>query len=169
MDTRFSWADIVRRGDREKTSEQLKIAEDPKTSTASREEGGGGEVLEMPCVIPEDDGARVQRAAPVKILQRPSQASSAGGSVNGSEKPPYERQPLKSLQQREAEYAEARLRILGSAYSKDNSKDRKASGAGARNPAVTEPRHPFRPARYPASQLLPSAAKIATYFDHIRP
>lgn len=47
----------------------------------------------------------------VKILRRPVQQNSVS-SRNKGERP---KQPIKTLQQREQEYAEARLRILGSA------------------------------------------------------
>lgn len=47
----------------------------------------------------------------VKILRRPVQQNSTSSRING-ERP---KQPIKTLQQREQEYAEARLRILGSA------------------------------------------------------
>ncbi|XP_017878999.1 SUZ domain-containing protein 1 isoform X2 [Ceratina calcarata] len=62
-----------------------------------------------------DDAMRSQYVPPkptVKILKRPtrdSQGSGDGPLVNG-EKP---KQPIKSLKQREQEYAEARKRILG--------------------------------------------------------
>ncbi|XP_029031903.1 SUZ domain-containing protein 1 isoform X1 [Osmia bicornis bicornis] len=62
-----------------------------------------------------DDGIRSQYVPPrptVKILKRPtrdSQGSGDGPLVNG-DKP---KQPIKSLKQREQEYAEARKRILG--------------------------------------------------------
>ncbi|CAL7941837.1 unnamed protein product [Xylocopa violacea] len=62
-----------------------------------------------------EDGMRSQYVPPkptVKILKRPtrdSQGSGDGPLVNG-DKP---KQPIKSLKQREQEYAEARKRILG--------------------------------------------------------
>lgn len=62
-----------------------------------------------------EDAVRSQYVPPrptVKILKRPtrdSQGSGDGPLVNG-DKP---KQPIKSLKQREQEYAEARKRILG--------------------------------------------------------
>lgn len=47
----------------------------------------------------------------VKILRRPVQQHSASSTMNAERPKP----PIKTLQQREQEYAEARLRILGSA------------------------------------------------------
>lgn len=80
----------------------------------------------MPRVLLEDS-VRTQYAPTVKILKRPPDGNRAGGSPNGAggaEKSPS-RQPVKTLQQREAEYAEARLRILGSARSEDDAQKEK--------------------------------------------
>lgn len=66
-------------------------------------------------IILGEDGMRSQYVPPkptVKILKRPtrdSQGSGDGPLLNG-DKP---KQPIKSLKQREQEYAEARRRILG--------------------------------------------------------
>ena len=66
-------------------------------------------------IILGDDGMRSRYVPPkptVKILKRPqrdSQGSGDGPIFNG-DKP---KQPIKSLKQREQEYAEARKRILG--------------------------------------------------------
>lgn len=66
-------------------------------------------------IILGEDGMRSQYVPPkptVKILKRPqrdSQGSGDGPLTNG-DKP---KQPIKSLKQREQEYAEARKRILG--------------------------------------------------------
>ncbi|XP_015603150.1 SUZ domain-containing protein 1 isoform X2 [Cephus cinctus] len=67
-------------------------------------------------VVLGDDAMRSQYVPPkptVKILKRPtrdSQGSGDGPLTNGDNKP---KQPIKSLKQREQEYAEARKRILG--------------------------------------------------------
>lgn len=66
-------------------------------------------------IILGEDGMRSQYVPPkptVKILKRPSRDSQGSGDgplING-DKP---KQPIKSLKQREQEYAEARKRILG--------------------------------------------------------
>ncbi|KAG8234067.1 hypothetical protein J437_LFUL013563 [Ladona fulva] len=71
-------------------------------------------------VIIQEDGLRAQYVPPeptVKILKRPARSMNRNGDgfqFNGDSKP---RQPIKTLQQREQEYAEARLRILGEARS----------------------------------------------------
>lgn len=72
-------------------------------------------------ILMGDDALRTQYTPPeptVKILKRPSQNSNGGGDgplMNGENKP--HKQPIKTLQQREQEYAQARLRILGEARS----------------------------------------------------
>lgn len=65
----------------------------------------------------EDYGSTYRQAAKpaVKILRRPISHSSA---ITPSETRP--KQPIKTLQQREQEYAEARLRILGAAKNPDD-------------------------------------------------
>lgn len=69
-----------------------------------------------PMIIINTDEVR-SRYAPepaVKILQRPNQNGIVNPLTNGDVKPKL---PTKTLQQRELEYAEARLRILGEARS----------------------------------------------------
>lgn len=66
-----------------------------------------------------EDALRTQYVPPeptVKILKRPTKES----SMNGDYKP---KQPIKTLKQREQEYAEARLRILGEAHSSEKDED----------------------------------------------
>lgn len=68
-----------------------------------------------------DDAVRSQYVPPeptVKILKRPSKDAQ---SQNGDCRP---RQPIKTLKQREQEYAEARLRILGEAHSSEKDCDK---------------------------------------------
>lgn len=62
-----------------------------------------------------EDNSRTPYIPQVKILKRPNDAKNAGAV---SEKSPS-RQPVKTFMQRKAEYAEARLRILGSAHSEE--------------------------------------------------
>ena len=63
-----------------------------------------------------EENSRTPYIPQVKILKRPNDAKTVGVSV--SERSPS-RQPVKTLMQRKAEYAEARLRILGSAHSEE--------------------------------------------------
>lgn len=71
-------------------------------------------------IMPNDDEFRpkiLQR--PVTILKRPSShsSSSLGHNSNSFLENNKPKQHMKTLEQREKEYAEARLRILGSAKS----------------------------------------------------
>jgi hypothetical protein len=77
--------------------------------------------INVPVILQGEDSMRTQYVPPepaVKILKRPARnnihGSGNGTLLNGDTKP---RQPVKTLQQREQEYAEARLRILGEARS----------------------------------------------------
>lgn len=135
----------------EKKLERLKVKTNSANSNnANPPSSGGGEVAVMPRVLLEDS-VRTQYTPAVKILKRPPDASRSGGSVNGTgpEKSPI-RQPVKSLQQREAEYAEARLRILGSARSEDDGQKDKSSGVSVLNHVVTDQQQvPIRQPRGP--------------------
>lgn len=136
----------------EKKLERLKVKTNSANSNNANppSSGAGGEVTVMPRVLLEDS-VRTQYTPAVKILKRPPDASRSGGSVNGTgpEKSPI-RQPVKSLQQREAEYAEARLRILGSARSEDDGQKDKSSGVSVLNHVVTDQQQvPIRQPRGP--------------------
>lgn len=136
----------------EKKLERLKVKTNSANSNNAAPPASGELSSVMPRVVLEDS-VRTQYAPAVKILKRPPDASRTGGSVNGAsfEKSPN-RQPVKSLQQREAEYAEARLRILGSARSEDDAQREKASGGGVSvlNHIVADQHHlPVRQPRGP--------------------
>lgn len=61
----------------------------------------------------------LQRPKTVTILKRPSAQGENSNSMLDNNKP----KPMKTLEQREKEYAEARLRILGSAVAAEQSAD----------------------------------------------
>lgn len=61
-------------------------------------------------MVLQDDTHRTRYQPQVRILKRPTGGTS---SLSGSETAKDLAQPVKTLQQREAEYAEARLRIMG--------------------------------------------------------
>lgn len=88
-------------------------------------------------VIVEDDVARTPYSPPepqVKILKRPSASIKQDNGtpiVNGERS---SKQPVKTLQQREAEYAEARLRILGSAKSEEEIAEERLAKLGISQP-----------------------------------
>lgn len=67
-------------------------------------------------LLSDEDCMRTQYVPPeptVKILKRPQ----SNQQLSAEQKP---KAPIKTLQQREQEYAEARLRILGSAKSEED-------------------------------------------------
>lgn len=69
-------------------------------------------------ILNDDDCMRTQYMPPektVKILKRPTNDKNNPSSTD--QKP---KAPIKTLQQREQEYAEARLRILGAAKSAED-------------------------------------------------
>lgn len=71
-------------------------------------------------ILTGDDALRSQYVPPeptVKILKRPAKEVQNNSDVKNF-------QPKKTLQQREQEYAQARLRILGEAQSSDKSEER---------------------------------------------
>lgn len=128
----------------EKKLERLKVKTNSTNSnhTSAHNTTGIGE-LAMPRVLLEDS-VRTQYAPTVKILKRPPDGNRAGGSPNGAggaEKSPS-RQPVKTLQQREAEYAEARLRILGSARSEDDAQKEKSGSTSVVNQVAGVPPPP---------------------------
>lgn len=68
-------------------------------------------------ILNDDDCLRTQYVPPektVKILKRPT--NDKNNSSSADQKP---KAPIKTLQQREQEYAEARLRILGAKSAED--------------------------------------------------
>lgn len=110
-----SWEDMEASGalDRKISDLQINPLEELNDVESSRLTSNNGSGTRM--IILGDDALRSQYVPPkptVKILKRPSQNSQGSGDgplLNG-EKP---KQPIKSLKQREQEYAEARKRILG--------------------------------------------------------
>lgn len=113
-----SWEDIDDPGVLEKkldvlqldTVEALEEIEAPNFKTTTNDNTNSTRMI-----ILGEDGVRSQYVPPkptVKILKRPTRDSqgSGDGPMLNEEKP---KQPIKSLKQREQEYAEARRRILG--------------------------------------------------------
>lgn len=70
-------------------------------------------------VVIQDDSLPAAPPPQIRILKRPTNNGTAGNPASS----PRPSQQMKSLAQREAEYAEARRRILGSATSDDAPQD----------------------------------------------
>lgn len=79
----------------------------------------GGSVVRTGVVI-QDDSLPAAPPPQIRILKRPSNNGMMGNPSSASRPS----QQMKSLAQREAEYAEARRRILGSATSEDALQDK---------------------------------------------
>lgn len=104
-----SWEDMIENGILEKKLEELQM----KTPKINSSENEGSETLYPQMRL--EDNSRTQYIPQVKILKRPNDAKTVGVVSDRSPS----RQPVKTLMQRKAEYAEARLRILGSAHSEE--------------------------------------------------
>ncbi|KAK6617802.1 hypothetical protein RUM43_014030 [Polyplax serrata] len=104
-----------------------------------------GKTINGPLVIQGEDSLRTQYTPPepsVKILKRPtkesrgdSTSSDVLGVANGEIR--NSRQPVRTLQQRQIDYAEARLRILGEAKSPEDELDDRISKMNLNTTGVT--------------------------------
>lgn len=74
-------------------------------------------------IVIQDDTLPAAPAPQIRILKRPATNGSLGSPLNQSRPTPQ----VKSLAQREAEYAEARKRILGSACPEEVPQDKPSS------------------------------------------
>ncbi|XP_071781991.1 SUZ RNA-binding domain-containing-like [Centroberyx gerrardi] len=132
-----SWEEAADSGEIERRLEaKLKINQEAKKSSLS----SGGSPMRTAIVIQDDS----QPAAPppqIRILKRPSNNGTAGNPASSSRPS----QQMKSLAQREAEYAEARKRILGSATSDDTPQDKPCQDRQIRVSAQQQPSEPVRP------------------------
>lgn len=84
----------------------------------ARKSNVGGSPVRTAIVI-QDDSLPAAPPPQIRILKRPSNNGTAGKAASSSRPS----QQMKTLAQREAEYAEARRRILGSASSDDTPQD----------------------------------------------
>ncbi|MGH0132415.1 UNVERIFIED_CONTAM: hypothetical protein FKN15_049803 [Acipenser sinensis] len=97
-----SWEEAADSGEIDRRlEEKLRISQKEKKSRSP---------LKTPIVI-QDDSLPAAPPPQIRILKRPSSNGSLGAS-SPAQRPPAQ---VKTLAQREAEYAEARRRILGSA------------------------------------------------------
>ncbi|XP_031681372.1 SUZ domain-containing protein 1-like isoform X5 [Oncorhynchus kisutch] len=111
-----SWEEAADSGEIVKRLEaKLKIGQKAKKASIS----SGSSPIRTAMVI-QDESLPAAPSPQIRILKRPSSNGTLGSS--GSSNRPTQ-QP-KSLAQREAEYAEARRRILGSASSEETPQDK---------------------------------------------
>ncbi|KAF6736520.1 SUZ domain-containing protein 1 [Oryzias melastigma] len=130
-----SWEEAADSGEIERRLEaKLKINQEAKKSTLKP----AGSPVRTAVVI-QDDSLPAAPPPQIRILKRPSNNASAG---NASSSRPS--QQTKSLAQREAEYAEARRRILGSASSEETPQDNPGQDRPARV-SVQQQSEPVRP------------------------
>ncbi|KAM7006977.1 SUZ RNA-binding domain-containing-like [Tautogolabrus adspersus] len=132
-----SWEEAADSGEIERRLEaKLKINQEASKKSNL---GSAGSPVRTAIVI-QDDSLPAAPPPQIRILKRPSNNGIAGNS--GSSNRPS--QQMKSLAQREAEYAEARRRILGSASSDETPQDNPSQDRPARMNAQ-QPSEPIRP------------------------
>ncbi|XP_029007192.1 SUZ domain-containing protein 1-like [Betta splendens] len=131
-----SWEEAADSGEIERRFEaKLKINQEAKRSSM----GLGGSPVRTAIVI-QDESLPAAPPPQIRILKRPSNNGTTGSSASSSRPS----QQMKSLAQREAEYAEARRRILGSASSDETSQDNPSQDRPARI-SVQQMSEPVRP------------------------
>ncbi|XP_057673078.1 SUZ domain-containing protein 1 isoform X1 [Corythoichthys intestinalis] len=113
-----SWEEAADNGEMEKRlEEKLRISQKEKES--SNHHCSSRSPLRMAMVI-QDDSLPAAPPPQIRILKRPTNNGSLGSPLNQNRPTPQ----VKSLAQREAEYAEARKRILGSACPEETGQDK---------------------------------------------
>ncbi|XP_017271189.1 SUZ domain-containing protein 1-like [Kryptolebias marmoratus] len=131
-----SWEEAADSGEIERRLEaKLKINQEAKKSSLKP----GSSPVQTAIVI-QDDSLPAAPPPQIRILKRPSNNGTAGNSSSSSRPS----QQMKSLAQREAEYAEARRRILGSASSEETPQDNQSQDRAARM-SVQQPLETVRP------------------------
>ncbi|XP_034022433.1 SUZ domain-containing protein 1-like [Thalassophryne amazonica] len=129
-----SWEEAADSGEIERRLEaKLKINQESKKSSLSSSNSPV-----RTAVVIQDDSLPAAPPQQIRILKRPSNNGSTGNLASSS-RPSHQ---MKSLAQREAEYAEARRRILGSAAAGDPSQD---SLSHDRHVSAQQPPEPVRP------------------------
>ncbi|KAM9343528.1 SUZ RNA-binding domain-containing [Pholidichthys leucotaenia] len=119
-----SWEDAADSGEMEKRlEEKLRISQSEKESSNSSRS-----LLKTTMVI-HDDSLPAAPTPQIRILKRPASNGSLPSQLSQSRPTPQ----VKSLAQREAEYAEARKRILGSACPEETPQDKPNTDRPGRN------------------------------------
>ncbi|KAM8868644.1 SUZ RNA-binding domain-containing-like [Synchiropus picturatus] len=135
-----SWEEAADSGEIERRIEaKLKINQKAKKSSL----GLDGSPVRTAIVI-QDDSLPAAPPPQIRILKRPTNNGTAGNT--GSATRPS--QQMKSLAQREAEYAEARRRILGSASSEETPQDNSCLERPVRVSTQHPPSEPVRPGNH---------------------
>ncbi|XP_061583105.1 SUZ domain-containing protein 1-like [Cololabis saira] len=130
-----SWEEAADSGEIERRLEaKLKINQETRKATLK----SGGSPVRTAIVI-QDDSLPAAPPPQIRILKRPSNNGTTGNSASLSRPS----QQMKSLAQREAEYAEARRRILGSASSEETPQDNSSQDRAARM-SVQQPMETLR-------------------------
>ncbi|XP_023687076.1 SUZ RNA-binding domain-containing isoform X3 [Paramormyrops kingsleyae] len=111
-----SWEDPAEGGEMQRRGEKLRINQKHSRILDS---GSGHCPLKTTAIVIQDGALPAAPQPQIRILKRPS----SNGSLHPSAGPPRPLPQVKSLAQREAEYAEARRRILGSASPDESPQD----------------------------------------------
>ncbi|XP_040913854.1 SUZ domain-containing protein 1 [Toxotes jaculatrix] len=120
-----SWEEAADSGEMEKRlEEKLRISQKEKESSNNSSRSP----LKTTMVI-QDESLPAAPPPPIRILKRPASNGSLGSPLNQNRPTPQ----VKSLAQREAEYAEARKRILGSACPEETPQDKPNTDRPGRN------------------------------------
>ncbi|XP_061886519.1 SUZ domain-containing protein 1-like isoform X1 [Entelurus aequoreus] len=121
-----SWEEAAENGEMEKRlAEKLRISQREKESSNHL---CPRSPLSMAMVI-QDDALPSAPPPQIRILKRPTNNGSLASSLSHNRPTPQ----VKSLAQREAEYAEARKRILGSACPEETAQDKNSTDRSARS------------------------------------
>ncbi|KAL6120022.1 szrd1 [Pungitius sinensis] len=141
-----SWEEAADSGEMERRLEdKLRISQKEKESNNISLQS----TLKTAMVI-QDDSLPAAPPPQIRILKRPSSNGSLGSPLNRNRPTPQ----VKSLAQREAEYAEARKRILGSAGPDETTQDKPNTDRTGRNNSTMpteDPRSNGHTVRQPAA------------------
>ncbi|XP_037129810.1 SUZ domain-containing protein 1 [Syngnathus acus] len=121
-----SWEEAADNGEMDKRlEEKLRISQ--REQESSNHHCSPHSSLKTAMVI-QDDSLPAAPPPQIRILKRPANNGSLGSPLNQNRPTPQ----VKSLAQREAEYAEARKRILGSASPEETAQDKNGADRAGR-------------------------------------
>ncbi|XP_056129653.1 SUZ domain-containing protein 1 isoform X2 [Lampris incognitus] len=120
-----SWEEAADSGEMERRlEEKLRISQKEKVTSSNSPQSP----LKTAIMI-QDEPLPAAPPPQIRILKRPTSNGSLGSPLNQNRPTPQ----VKSLAQREAEYAEARKRILGSASPEESPQDKPTTDRPGRN------------------------------------